>query len=167
MNDAAYWVKSLNLRPHPEGGHFRRTYESADRLPAGALPARFPGERPIATAIVYLLENPAVSALHRIKSDEIWHFYRGSPLRLTMLSPGGQVEERTLGPDPANGQSFQLVVPAGSWFGAEVVEPRSFSLVGCTVAPGFDFEDFELGDRTRLLLAYPRHRALIERLTRG
>lgn len=166
MNDAAYWVKILDLRPHPEGGYYRRTYESADRLPAGALSARFPGERPVATAILYLLESPAVSALHRIQSDEIWHFCLGSPLRLTVLHPGGRIEERILGADPAGGQSFQHAVRAGSWFGGEVVWPQSFSLVGCVVAPGFDFEDFELADRTRLLRAFPQHRALIERLTR-
>ncbi len=167
MNDAAYWVKTLNLRPHPEGGFYRRTYESAERLPVGVLPGRFRGERPIATAIVYLLVNPAISALHRIRSDEIWHFYLGSPLRLTILDSDGQVEEQVLGKDPGRGQVFQHVVRAGSWFGAEVVETRAFSLVGCVVAPGFDFEDFELADRVRLVQAYPHHRAMIERLTPG
>jgi predicted cupin superfamily sugar epimerase len=167
MNDAAHWVETLKLSPHPEGGYYRRTYESFEQLPMAALPARFSGNRPIATAIYYLLEGAGFSALHRIKSDEIWNFYAGSPLRLTVLDPGGVLHELLLGKAPEAGQSFQHVVRAGCWFGAEVAGAASYSLVGCVVAPGFDFEDFELADRERLVAAYPQHRAVIEGLTRA
>lgn len=166
MSDVTHWVNKLGLAPHPEGGWYRRTYESAENLPPTALPDRFSGARPIATAIYYLLESGSFSALHRIKSDEIWNFYVGSPLRLTVLSSDGRIEERTLGDKSAAAVSFQTVVPAECWFGAEVVETGSFSLVGCVVAPGFDFEDFELADREKLAAVYPQHRAVIERLTR-
>lgn len=166
MSEASHWVKTLELVPHPEGGWYRRTYESTDRLPQAALPARFTGDRPFATAIYFLLENGDFSALHRIKSDEIWNFHAGSPLQLTVLDPDGRLEARILGCCPAATASFQTVVRAGCWFGAEVLEAGSYSLVGCVVAPGFDFEDFELADRDRLLAEHPQHRTVIERLTR-
>ncbi len=166
MSDVTQWVNRLGLAPHPEGGWYRRTYESPEHLPLTALPDRFRGARPIATAIYYLLESGGFSALHRIKSDEIWNFYVGSPLRLTVLSSDGRIEERMLGDKSVAGVLFQTVVPAEHWFGAEVVETASFSLVGCVVAPGFDFEDFELADREKLAAVYPQHRAVIERLTR-
>jgi uncharacterized protein len=167
MHDALYWVKALDLSLHPEGGYYRRTYESVEQLPGASLPVRFSGDRPMATAIYYLLEGHDFSALHRIKSDEIWSFHAGSPLRLTVLDLGGRLYELLLGSAPEAGQSFQQVVRAGCWFGAEVVDASSYSLVGCVVAPGFDFEDLELADRERLVAAYPLHRAVIERLTRA
>jgi len=167
IHDALYWVKALDLSRHPEGGYYRRTYESVEQFPRASLPARFSGDRPMATAVYYLLEGHDFSALHRIKSDEIWSFYAGSPLRLTVLEPGGSLNRLLLGSAPEAGQSFQHVVRSGCWFGAEVIEAGSYSLVGCVVAPGFAFEDFELADRARLIAAYPLHRAVIERLTRA
>jgi predicted cupin superfamily sugar epimerase len=164
--DAAYWIKALDLQPHPEGGWFRETYRARERLPAAALPARYGEERALATAILFLLEGFQRSALHRLRSDELWHFHAGSALTLHVIHPNRVAEEIRLGGDPEHGERFQALVPAGSWFGATVGDPREFSLVGCTVAPGFDFADFELGDRAALLAAYPEHEALVRRLTR-
>ena len=163
---AAYWVQRYAMRPHPEGGFFAETYRSPERLAPDALPTRFAGTRVFGTAIYFLLEGHHVSALHRIQSDEIWHFYAGNPLDVFVLSENGALETIRLGQNPDAGERFQAVVPAGRWFGAKPVWPDGYALVGCTVAPGFDFEDFELADRAALLAQFPQHQALIERLTR-
>ena len=168
MNDAAFWIEHLDLRPHPEGGYFRETYRATETIAGSALPARFDGSRAVATAIYFLITRDAFSALHRIRSDEIWHFYAGDAVTLAVLDADGAAKLATesLGRDLARGESPQVVIPAGAWFGAEVASSGSFALVGCTVAPGFDFADFELGERASLLRQYPQHRGVIERLTR-
>lgn len=167
MDSAAFWIAKLNLQPHPEGGYFREVYRSSETVQGAHLPPRFGGARSFATSIYFLLPGTQVSALHRIKSDEIWHFYAGASLRIFVLDSDRAARELQLGPSPEKGESFQEIVPAGSWFGAAVDDPTAFALVGCTVAPGFDFSDFELADRSRLLLEFPEHRAIIERLTPG
>jgi len=169
MTDAARWIERLGLAPHPEGGWFRETYRCADVIARDALPAGFPGARNVATAVYFLITREAFSALHRIRSDELWHFYAGDPVALTLLDADGRgsLAGVRLGRDPAGDALPQVVVPAGAWFGAEVAPPGTFALVGCTVAPGFDFADFELGERGALIARYPRHRAAIERLTRA
>lgn len=168
MSDAAFWIEHLDLRPHPEGGYFRETYRAVETIAGPALPDRFDGSRAFATAVYFLLTSDAFSAFHRIRSDEIWHFYAGDAVTIAVVDAAGtgRLTTESLGRDPARGESPQVVVPAGAWFGAEVVSGGRFALVGCTVAPGFDFADFELGDRARLLEAYPQHRGVIERLTR-
>lgn len=168
MNDAAFWIDRLDLRPHPEGGYFRETYRAAEHVDAAALPSRFPAPRSFSTAVYFLITADAFSAFHRIRSDELWHFYAGDAVTLAILDAGGegQLITASLGCDPARDQMPQVVVPAGAWFGAEVAPPGKFALVGCTVAPGFDFADFELGERGALLERYPPHRGAIERLTR-
>ena len=163
--DAAYWIDGLGLESHVEGGYFREVYRSRETIPAAALPARFGDARTISTAIYFLLESEQVSAFHRIKSDELWHFYYGSPLTLHIIDDRGQYVQRGLGDSPDVGECFQAVIPAGSWYGATVNAPDSYSLVGGTVAPGFDFADFELARRDELLGRYPEHRGIIERLT--
>ncbi len=169
MSDAAFWIEHLDLRPHPEGGYFRETYRAAEQIDAAGLPARFPGARAFSTAVYFLITDDAFSAFHRIRSDELWHFYAGDAVTLAVLDAGGrgQLTSASLGCDPARGQAPQIVVPAGAWFGAEVAPPGKFALVGCTVAPGFDFADFELGARDVLSERYPQHRGAIERLTRS
>lgn len=169
MNDAAFWIERLDLRPHPEGGYFRETYRASEALGTDSLPARFRGgARAFATAIYFLITRDAFSAFHRIRSDEIWHFYAGGAVRLAILDADGRgrLTTESLGRDPARGESPQVVIPAGAWFAAEVASAGAFALVGCTVAPGFDFADFELGERASLLAQYPQHRGVIERLTR-
>jgi len=167
MTTADDYIRALKLQPHPEGGWYRESYRSAESIPQDALPERFPGPRRFATAIYFLLTSDSCSALHRIKSDELWHFHAGSALTLHLFDPDADYRALLLGPDPRSGESFQALAPAGCWFGATVEQPESFALVGCTVAPGFDFADFELGERAALLREYPSQRRLIERLTRG
>ena len=164
---AAELVTSLDLCRHPEGGWFRETYRSTEAIPAAALPERFGGERSFATSIYFLLEKGDLSALHRIRSDEQWHFYAGTTLHVQVITRQGEHLTMRLGRDLSAGESFQAVVPAGSWFGAEPAGTGDFALVGCTVAPGFDFADFEMGERDELLRLYPAHAELIRRLTRG
>jgi predicted cupin superfamily sugar epimerase len=165
MKPASHWISTLELAPHPEGGFFRETYRSADTLPGEVLPARFGGERDLCTAILYLLQHPDFSAFHRITSDEIWHHYTGGDLRLHVLDKNGRHEEILVGTG-GPGARPQAVVPADCWFASEPVAADSYSLVGCTVAPGFDFADFELGARGELCARWPQHKDLIERLTR-
>jgi predicted cupin superfamily sugar epimerase len=162
----AYWIDTLDLVPHPEGGFYRETYRSLETVEAHHLPSRFGGRRAHATAIYFLLPGDQISALHRIKSDEVWHFYAGSPLVLSIIHPDGRLEERRLGPDPGRAESFQAAVPAGAWYGAALDDREAYALVGGTVAPGFDFADFELGDRATLLARFPQHRSTVLRLTR-
>ena len=161
--DAEYWIRALALEPHPEGGYFRETYRSAERILPAALPARYTGERSVSTAIHYLLRPGDRSRLHRLRADEVWHLYDGGPLTLHLFHPDGRYGPLVLGRDRIRGESLQQVVPHGTWFGAEA--SAEYALVGCTVAPGFDYEDFELGDRESLLEQYPQHRELVLRLT--
>ena len=158
-------VERLQLTPHPEGGWFRETYRASESVGAAALPQRFNGERSISTAIYFLLEAGQCSHLHRIKADEVWHFYAGDALIVVEIDNAGTLKTTRLGGDLAQAAAYQHVVPAGAWFGAVPAEGSRFALVGCTVAPGFDFADFELGDRAALLAEYPRHQAWIRRLT--
>lgn len=158
-------VQRLQLQPHPEGGWFRETYRAAESIAASALPRRFGGERSISTAILFLLEAGQCSRLHRIQADEVWHFHAGDPLIVVEIGVDGRLKTTRLGGDLAQGAVYQHVVPAGVWFGAAPAEGGRFALVGCTVAPGFDFADFELADRDRMLAEYPAHQDWIRRLS--
>jgi predicted cupin superfamily sugar epimerase len=160
-----FYVDSLSMQPHLEGGYFAETYRSGETVAASALPDRFAGDRVFSTAIYFLLESHHVSALHRIQADEVWHFYAGGPLDVFVIDSAGNLSVIHLGPDLASGQVFQAVVPAGCWFGSKPAPGTPFSLVGCTVAPGFDFADFELADRATLLAQFPQHQFIIEQLT--
>lgn len=164
--NARYWIEKLQLEPHPEGGYFRQSYRSEMVIAREALPAGFGGARAASTAIYFLLEGQNVSMFHRLRSDEVWHFYAGEPLIVHGIDPAGKYFQILLGRDLNGGQVLQAVVRAGCWFASHVADWKSFALVGCTVAPGFDFADFEMGKREELVRAYPQHRELIERLTR-
>lgn len=172
-------IKVYNLSPHPEGGFFRETYRSAGIIPTGVMPG-ITGNRNFCTAILYLLREGDRSSLHRIKQDEVWHYYLGAPIRLVMFSPAGVFSEVVVGPDIRAGQHLQYVVPAHTWFGAKPLggakgsngSPDSgsdsdpdYSLAGCTVAPGFDFEDFKLGEKERLLRLFPAQKDIVEEFT--
>ncbi len=146
-------IRTHRLQPHPEGGYYRESYRAAQTLD-GSL-------RSLCTAIMYLLGEGDFSALHRIDADELWHFYGGDPLRIVELQPGGAAKVTLL-----SAQNPQHLVPRHTWFGSMPAEGSKYSLVGCTVAPGFEFEHFELGARPRLLAAFPLAEQLIHRLTR-
>jgi uncharacterized protein len=167
MPDARDWIETLGLTPHPEGGFFCETYRATETIAHAHLPSRFSGDRAFSTAIYFLLEGRDFSALHRIRQDEMWHFYDGCPLLVSSISPDGVLSVVRLGRDVRTGEVLQAVVPAGYFFGARPSDPGSFSLVGCTVAPGFDFADFELPTRGELAGRFPQHAAVIEQLTRA
>lgn len=149
-------IRIYCLRPHPEGGFYRETYRSSGKTAGG---------RNFCTAIYFLLPAGHKSRMHRIRSDELWHFYMGGPLTVGHVSPDGNCERVMMGGDAAAGQVSQHLVPAGCWFGAYPEPGTKFSFVGCTVSPGFDFADFELADRATLLGQYPGAKELIKKLT--
>jgi predicted cupin superfamily sugar epimerase len=162
MITARELIERYNLQAHPEGGHYLQTYYSTETIPTDALPGRFGGHRCFSTAIYFLLAGKQFSAFHRIKSDELWHFYNGVGLHIYVLHPNGRGEVLKLGADLANGYSFQQVVPAGCWFASKPVNENGFSFVGCTVAPGFDFADFELAKKDDLVKQFPQFEDWIE-----
>jgi uncharacterized protein len=164
--NARYWIDRLSLSPHPEGGYYRVTYQSELTIVQDALSSAFHGDRFASTAIYFLLAEKDFSAFHRLASDELWHFYAGSGLTVYVIDPAGNYSEVQLGDAFEAGEVFQAVVKAGCWFASRLKVPAGFALVGCTVAPGFDFTDFELAKRSELTAAYPKHRKLIEELTR-
>lgn len=155
--DAAALARRLSLQPHPEGGLFRQIHQSAQTVRSNEH-----GERAAFTSILFLLEAPQVSRLHRIDAEELWNWHAGAPLDVHILSETGR-QTRRLGPGP--GECFQTVVPAGVWFGAEVASPDGFCLVGCVVAPGFEYRGFEMADRQALMCAFPTESETILRLT--
>lgn len=159
-------IETYQLQPHPEGGYYTRTYCSKEQIAADHLPQRFTGDRFISTAIYFLLEGNQFSAFHRIKSDELWHFYAGSGLHIYVIHSAGRGELLKLGSDIENGYSFQQVVKAGCWFASKPVDENGFAFAGCTVAPGFDFEDFEMGKREVLLNLFPKYAHWIQQLCR-
>jgi predicted cupin superfamily sugar epimerase len=165
MKNARYWIEALDLERHPEGGYYKESYRSSEIIQLVGLPGRFPGPRVFSTSIYFLLSDNEVSYLHRIKSDEIWHFYTGSSLAIHVIEPQGGYQKIMLGQGIEMGEVLQGVVKAGCWFGAKVEGTESYSLVSCNVAPGFEFEDFELADRSELLQIYPQHHEIIELLT--
>ena len=165
QTEAELWIDALGLSPHPEGGYFKEVYRSPEMSEPAGLPERYGEPRALGTSIYFLLRSEDVSKLHRLRSDEIWHFYAGTPLTLHILTPDGNYRTDLLGNDPGRGENLQVCVNRFHWFGATVNREESYSLVGCTMAPGFDFDDFELGEREELLSRYPEHEELISRLT--
>jgi uncharacterized protein len=166
MTRAKQFIGQYHLQPHPEGGWYKETYRSKETIAASALPERFSGERCFSTAIYFLLEQGNFSAFHKIKSDECWHFYAGETLHVYVLYDDGKMELIKLGNDIANGELFQYVVPANCWFASRPAAESTFCFVGCTVAPGFDFTDFEMAKENELLELYPQHEGVIKELCR-
>ncbi len=159
-------IQKLELLPHPEGGFYKEVYRSSGTIAANALPSSFDGNRAFSTSIYYLLQQGDYSGFHRIKSDEGWHFYAGGTLLVHCLSEGAGYRCLRLGSNLDDGEQFQFVVPAGVWFASEPEPDTSFTLAGCTVAPGFDFRDFEMAEREKLLKMFPPQKEIIERLCR-
>jgi predicted cupin superfamily sugar epimerase len=153
-------VEKYQLLPHPEGGYYKETYRSNELIAHEALPQRFSGGRQYSTAIYFLLEQGNFSSFYRIQCDECWHFYTGDPLLVHVIHPDGNYQLIN------KGEMFQAMVPAGSWFASETAPGGQFSFVGCTVAPGFDFADFELAKAMELSKQFPEMKALINRLCR-
>lgn len=163
---ASYWIDKLELTAHVEGGAFREVYRSELTLPKTALPLFFQGARSASTSIYFLLSSGQFSAFHRIASDELWHFYYGDPLHVYEIGHNGRLHTHVLGSNPEKGGSFQTVVRAGSWFASAPAPGSEYALVGCTVAPGFDFAEFELANRETLSMQFPDHAELIKQYTR-
>jgi uncharacterized protein len=154
--EAMRLIAQLELKPHPEGGFYGETFRSdIDVGVPGAMRAAL-------TSIHYLLSGANFSAFHRLRSDEIWHHYRGAPVAVEIIDAGGSYRQAVIG----DGSAWQAAIRAGSWFAAHVLHAEAYALVGCDVAPGFTFEEFELGTGDELTAAFPQHRAVIERFTR-
>jgi predicted cupin superfamily sugar epimerase len=159
-------IARLGLRPLEfEGGWYAETWRSADTLAADTLPARYGAARAAGTAIYYLLTPETVSRLHRLTTDEIFHFYAGDPAEMLQLHPDGRGEVVTLGADVLGAERPQVVVPRGTWQGCRLRPGGRYALLGCTVAPGFEVADFEGGARAELVAGWPVWRDEIERLT--
>ena len=157
----------LNLQPLPvEGGYFLETYRSRFALSQQSLPAGYRGERALSTAIYYMLTPDTFSAMHRLKGDEVYHFYLGDPTELLVLKPDGTGETIQLGQDIASGMRLQHVVPAEAWQGSHLVAGGKFALLGTTMSPGFESADFDLGNRDEMSFRYPDYVDLITLLTR-
>lgn len=159
-------ITLFNLKPHPEeGGYFAETYRSSETLSEKALPFRYRGIRTFGTAIYYLLSPETFSAMHRLQSDEIFHFYLGDPVEMLQLRPDGSGKVITIGSDILNGMQPQVLVPRGVWQGARLIKSGKFALLGTTVSPGFELADYESGQREELANSHPRFRDLITALT--
>jgi predicted cupin superfamily sugar epimerase len=161
-------IRLLELSPHPrEGGFFRETYRSDESLPAAALPARYAGPRCFGTSIYYLLTDSTFSEMHRLEGDEVFHFHAGDPVEMLHLFPDGSGRVFVLGPDLAAGQRPQVTVPRGVWQGARVAPGGGWSLMGTTVAPGFEYADYRTAPREELCARWPAFAEGIRRLTHG
>jgi hypothetical protein len=162
IRDHKYWVDKLSLIPHREGGHFREIYRAE-----GMIAVKSNDEHVVmrnhSTAIYFLLSSREINALHRIKSDEVWHFYDGSPLAVYEIDAGGDLKKHMLGLDADKGEMPVIIIRSGNWFCAEVVGEDSYTLAGCTVSPGFDFADFELAVKEKLISEYPQHEQFIRK----
>lgn len=151
-------IEALQLEPHPEGGFYRSTMRDEDKLHLAR------GERPLYTSIYFLLRSQDISHLHRLQSDEVWYYHGGSALTIHMIHPDGTYETKKLGLDLLKGEEPQILVEKGTIFGSSVDAENTFGLVGCMVAPGFDFVDFELFTQKELLALYPQHEAIIKKM---
>lgn len=166
--EAKFFVDLFNLQPHPEGGYYVQLFESNHVVTSTDMTRYEHQNRRAGTSIYYLLNRSDFSAWHRLKSDEIWHYYKGSDVIIYLIDRENNLRSYQLGdPGKDSKASFQISIPSDTWFSAELVDKESYGLVGCTVSPGFQFADFELGDRDLLLQQFPQHESFITKLTRG
>jgi predicted cupin superfamily sugar epimerase len=167
MTNAEEIIKILNLQEHPvEGGYFLETYKSSQTITVENLPPGYKGDRSFSTAIYYMLVPGTYSEMHRLKGDEVFHFYSGSPVEMLQLFPDGSGKKIIIGNDIMQGESPQVLAPAGVWQGSRLLPGGDFALMGATVAPGFDYSDYQSGKREELVLEYPQFKELISLLTR-
>lgn len=160
-------INLLHLKPHPEeGGFFIETYRSTEKIPEDILSNRYQGVRSYSTAIYYLLAPKSFSSIHRLRSDEIFHFYLGDPVEMLQLYPDGSGRVFILGSDILNGMQPQVIVPRGVWQAARLLQSGRFALLGTTVSPGFEYMDYETGKRDVLIKNYPQFQNLIIALTK-
>ncbi len=164
--NAETFIQQLNMQQHPEGGYYAPSFRSETVIRDGEIRSHFNDDRLLWTSIYFLLKEGEKSHFHRLKSDEMWYFHAGSPLTVHMIHPDGSYSAEQLGLNVANGEKPQILVKRGTIFGSSMNE-EGFSLVGCMVSPGFEFEDFELFDRSQLLAYYPQHAQIIHYLTRA
>ena len=157
--------EALQLKKHPEGGYYKEVYRSPHELKEEALNDGYTGSRCYSTSIYFLLTTESFSSFHRIKQDETWHFYEGSSITLFIISPAGEYSKIRIGSKPEKGHRFQYTIPGNHWFAARVVKEESYGLAGCTVAPGFDFDDFEMANRNKLIEEFPHLQDIIIELT--
>jgi predicted cupin superfamily sugar epimerase len=163
--DAKYFISKLNMLPHPEGGYFKEFYKSNELIKKEHLPDRFGGHRAFSTSIYFLLNEKDVSKLHKIESDELWYYHSGSSVTIICLHKDYGLKKYKLGLNLENEELPQVLVEKGTWFGAFLNDETTYSLVGCNVAPGFDFEDFVMGDKEKLFSDFPKHKEIIIKLT--
>jgi len=162
---AQKFIKQLQLKKHPEGGYFKEIYRSGEIILPEHLPKRYKSSRNFSTSIYFLLEGKQFSAFHFLQSDELWHFYDGCPVIIFSINPKGELIIKKLG--KKKDCELQLTIEKQNWFAAELEDKKSFALFGCTVSPGFEFDDFELGKRDTLLQKFPQHSSLIKRLSKS
>lgn len=158
LTQADYWINHLRLKPHPEGGYYNEVFRSEQQVTRK-------GESQLknsCTSIHYLLQNSDFSSFHKLQSDEIWYFHAGSPLHIHILGPDGQYERKELSINETG--SLSVIIEAGAWFAAEIPSRLGFSLASCVVAPGFEFSEFELGEKEKLTGMYSAQAELIDRL---
>ncbi|HLN35894.1 MAG TPA: cupin domain-containing protein [Nitrososphaeraceae archaeon] len=154
---SSYWINELGLSKHPEGGYFREIYRSP----------RNRNNRALVTSIYYLLDGNDFSSFHKIDADEIWHFYYGSTLTLFIINErNSRLTRKVLGNNYKKKENFEIVIESHNWLAAQVNNKLSYSLVGCTVIPGFEFDYYELGERDKLFSLFPEHKKIIEKFTR-
>lgn len=165
MRDAEYYIAKLGMQRHIEGGAFKEHYRAPLLLAQEQLTAGHKGPRNASTAIYFLLQSGEFSGFHKLASDEVLHFYDGAPMHVYEIDLQAQMHEHVLGRDLEAGQTFSLVIPGGHWFALRCETASSFALIGCTVAPGFDFADFQMDDRASLLQQFPQHEKLIVEMT--
>jgi len=162
---AKKYIKQLKLKKHPEGGYFKEIYRSGEIILPEHLPKRYKSSRNFSTSIYFLLEGKQFSAFHFLQSDELWHFYDGCPVIIFSINPKGELIIKKLG--KKKDCELQITIEKQNWFAAELEDKKSFALFGCTVSPGFEFDDFELGKRDTLLQKFPQHSSLIKRLSKS
>jgi predicted cupin superfamily sugar epimerase len=163
-NSAQYWIEKLNMTAHPEGGWFTETFRDDRKVKAVNLKGEMK-EYAASTAIYFLLDDQSFSAFHRIGAAEAWHFYAGTGITIYSIDEAGNLKTVELGANPEIGQTHSTVIPAGVWFASRVNQLGGFALCGCTVAPGFEFEEFELAAKNDLISRYPIHKNVIVGLT--